>query len=488
MALQPHQIVVFDEPIKNKIRKQMDPELHENIFWIIASSTSSGKTFVITNYSIPFCVESDLNVIFTSPNIASLEEVHRSLEDQFAQDCGVTVELYKEFSGEQAFDSRPKNTVRVIVAHPTFLSMQEDTIGPWAAKNSLVVFSDEGHKGFMCSNKEETEEAYGYHIADYEGKWYDSFDRIPTVAWFLLTATPLATTKDKGRFRILSEYFDRNELGKYQASVKKIVLYGSSPVSEDTLKKYSIERESEDLDSCLDGLYRRWAAEDERVRVLSEKYDLPLAKPSRVIQASTGDSIERRYHKAPTENKCLAISRKKDIKGFRLEAYKEYFDLPKNQFRPSSQDVISYFNSLDNPVNHMFMVNVISEAVNISNLTALVSFKERATVQDTSVTFSVIQLLGRMLRWPKTEMKELNSWPALICFAEEKIADGADAGEIYEWIDLVFGYELHIVSSPVNVNGIVDFFNKYSFSIPEWKGFKEKLKVDTLPDRATLGV
>jgi hypothetical protein len=115
----------------------------------------------------------------------------------------------------------------------------------------------------------------------------------------------------------------------------------------------------------------------------------------------------------------------------------------------------------------------VGEAVNIPNANCLLSFHERNTIQDRAVTHNVEQLLGRFIRWP--EVDGIKNWPQAIDYAEKRIAQGVPRDEMYKWISIVFEYEIHMVDTENNVNGIKAFFERHTYNPQEWQDYKERL-------------
>ena len=457
------------DPIVDVIKKNsatLDKKLQ---YSILALSTSAGKTFTVTNFCVQYCLDNGCDVVLTSPNGASLEEVKNEMVARYP-DAYIIMET--GFAGAEPFVTPVTDKRVIILCHPTFLSQQKFAISEWAIKRKLVLFSDEAHKGFMCPDAEDTYEAFGYSISEYTAEWHQCLYAIPHVAWFLLSATPLRTTLTGKEFVCISEYFDKNILCVEQAAVKKVTVYGERVNNATAI---TIDHTYDSLTDSLDSLQQRWNDEDEWLAQVTAKYNLPKAKPSRVVQANQ-QWHARSLLNALGADTALNIGEDKRVYNYNRNDYLRNF--PSNI---RSQDIINHVNSFENTTNKMVANKLIGEAVNIPGLNCMVSFHKRNSVQDGEVTHNVEQFLGRAIRWPSVE--GIKNWKDAIAYAEKRIAQDVPREEMYKWISTVFEYEIHMASSKNNINGIEAFFKRHTYNIQEWTDYKSKLICECIAEQ-----
>jgi len=490
MQLRKYQTDHIYNPIVNVIKETLDKEtlapLNKKLqYSVLALSTSAGKTFTVTNFCVKYCLDNGCDVVLTSPNGASLEEVKDEMVARYP-DAYIVMET--GFAGAEPFVAPVTDKRVIILCHPTFLSQQKFAISEWAKKRKLVLFSDEAHKGFMCPDAKDTYEAFGYSISKYTAEWHQCLYTIPHVAWFLLSATPLRTTFTGKEFEHISEYFDKDELCAEQAAVKKVIVYGELVLSatssyarlfdDGTEEKYEtsyIDHTFNSLDDSLEALQKEWADGDAWLAQVTTEYDLPKAKPARVVQANHQWQARNLYNSLGADT-ALNIHGNKKVYNYNHNDYLRNF--------PSyirSQDIINHVNSFENTTNKMVAIRLIGEAVNIPNLNCMVSFHERNSVQDSEVTHSVEQLLGRMIRWPSVE--GIKNWKDAIAYAEKRITQGVPREVMDKWISTVFEYEVHMVSSKNNISGIKAFFRRHTYNIQEWADYKSRLIYECIAEQ-----
>ncbi|MDA9993218.1 DEAD/DEAH box helicase family protein [bacterium] len=494
MQLREYQTDHIYNPIVDVINQNLQTSKRNPKYSVLALSTSAGKTFTVTNFCVQYCLDNGCDVILTSPNGASLEEVKDEMVVRYP-DAYIIIET--GFAGAEHFVAPVTDKRVIILCHPTFLSQQNFAISKWAKKRKLVLFSDEAHKGFMCSNAEDTFEAFGYSISEYTAEWHQCLYAIPHVAWFLLSATPLRTTFSGNEFAHISEYFDKDVLCAEQAAVKNVTVYspyfpGFSPEMlveefrhhvdpyEDPFPIY--KRISEyirytlvHMDGALDKLNNKWSDEDAWLEKVTQEYKLPVAKPARAVQANN-QWHARNLYRSLAENTSINTGADKKVFGYNRNDYLRNFP---HYIR--SQDMINHVNNKSNSTNVMVANKLIGEAVNIPNLNSMVSFHERNSVQDNAVTHSVEQLLGRMIRWP--DVDGIKNWKDAIAYAENRIAQGVPREVMYKWISTVFEYEVHMSFSENNLYGILAFFQRHTYNPQEWADYKSRLIYECIAEQ-----
>jgi len=484
MQLRVYQKDYIYDPIVDVIKKNFATLNKKLQYSVLALSTSAGKTFTVTNFCVQYCLDNGCDVVLTSPNGASLEEVKDEMVARYP-DAYIVMET--GFAGAEPFVTPVTDKRVIILCHPTFLSQQKFAISKWAKKRKLVLFSDEAHKGFMCPDAEDTYEAFGYSISEYTAEWHQCLYAIPHVAWFLLSATPLRTTFTGNEFEHISEYFDKDVLCAEQAAVKNVTVYGERVVSamsmytclfdgiEEEYETSYIDHTYDSLTDSLDSLQQRWNDEDVWLAQVTAKYNLPKAKPARVVQANQQWHARSLFNTLGADT-ALNIGEDKKVYNYNRNDYLRNF--------PSyirSQDIINHVNSFENTTNKMVANKLIGEAVNIPNLNCMVSFHKRNSVQDSEVTHSVEQLLGRMIRWPSVE--GIKNWKDAIAYAEKRITQGVPREVMYKWISTVFEYEVHMASSGNNINGIEAFFRRHTYNIQEWADYKSRLIYECIAEQ-----
>jgi hypothetical protein len=481
MQLRDYQNTHIYTPIVERIKYNLD-NTHNRQFDVLGLSTSAGKTFTITNFCTEFCFSIGCDVIITSPNSASLEEIKNTIIQSSSQPYIIVA---NGFAGETAFVAPQPDKQVVLLCHPTYLSQNIEDIDAWSKTRKVVIFSDEAHQGFMCSGPEDTAIAYGYSINDYTAAWHQCLYGISHVAWFLFSATPLKTTDCDDTFNVISEYFDRDSLCELQAAVKNITLYGNAPPSLFFSNLFDggefdnhrsatefVNFETRPLIDCLDDLNSKW---NENLTWLDEFYkkhpDFPAAKPAQAIQAKNTMQAQRIYSQLGSGS-AIAVDRAKFVWGANFDFYLRKFDC-----NITSQKIFDYVGQYDNNTTKLIANKSIGNAVNIANLNCLLSFHDRPSVKDWDITTGVEQVLGRMVRFPK--VKGIKDWKDAVDFVETKIKDNKISREdAYKWLDIVFKYEVHMVSSDNNLNGIAKYYAKQSYNPQEWESYIQGLIVD----------
>ena len=480
MQMRDYQKEHIYDPIVDVISKNLTISYTKPAYSILALSTSAGKTFTITNFCVQYCLDNLCDVVLTSPNGASLEEVKDEMVARYP-DAYIIMET--GFAGAEPFVAPVTDKRVIILCHPTFLSQQKFAISQWAKKRKLVLFSDEAHKGFMCPDAEDTFEAFGYSIREYKAEWHQCLYAIPHVAWFLLSATPLRTTFSGKEFVHISEYFNKDTLCKEQAAVKSVTVYPEKDLLSkffeipDTYLYNYIRSTHKAIDKVFSDLQSNWAKEDAWLKKVTAKYKFPTAKPARAIQAKNQWHARTLY---VTAGKKTAINTGSDKKVFGYNRNDYLRNFP-HYIR--SQDIINHINDKTNDNNKMVANKLIGEAVNIPNLNCIISFHMRNSVQDCEVTHNVEQLLGRMIRWP--DVDGIENWPQAIAYAENRITQGVPRDIMYKWISTVFEYDVHMIESPNNINGISAFFDRHTYNPEEWKEYKQRLIYEAVAQQKT---
>ena len=476
MQLRDYQTDHIYNPIVDVIKKNFQTTNTAPQYSVLALSTSAGKTFTVTNFCVQYCLDNGCDVILTSPNGASLEEVKDEMVVRYP-DAYIIMET--GFAGAEPFVAPITDKRVIILCHPTFLSQQKFAISNWAKKRKLVLFSDEAHKGFMCSDAEDTFEAFGYSISEYTAEWHQCLYAIPHVAWFLLSATPLRTTFSGNEFAHVSEYFDKDVLCAEQAAVKNVTVYskpliGPFEVPDQYISEY-IRHTHEHMHDVLDELKNKWSTEDAWLEKVTQEYKFPAAKPARAVQAKN-QYHARTLYRSLAENTSINTGADKKVFGYNRNDYLRNFP---HYIR--SQDMINHVNNKSNSTNVMVANKLIGEAVNIPNLNSIVSFHERNSVQDNAVTHSVEQLLGRMIRWP--DVDGIKNWKDAIAYAEKRIAQGVPREVMYKWISTVFEYEVHMSESENNLYGILAFFQRHTYNTQEWADYKSRIIYECIAEQ-----
>lgn len=481
MKLRDYQNTYIYEPIVKTISHNLENS-HPPRFSVLGLSTSAGKTFTITNFCTEYCFDVGCDVIITSPNAASLEEIKNVVASSSSNPYMM---MATGFTGDRGFTAPLTDKPVILLCHPTYLSQNLDEVNQWTQNRKVIVFSDEAHQGFMCSGPEDTQMAYGYSISDYAAAWHNCLYGIDHIAWFLFSATPLKTTEHYDTFNVISEYFDRDGLCDQQGAVKSITLYGKLR----TKMHFNNLFESEEIDAyenakdfvsfnrnplqeCLDEIKTKWHEQDVWLKQFYNNHkDFPQAKPARAVQAkNTAHAKSLTY--ALGQNTAIAVDKEKWVYGGDQNFYVRNFNNC-----VTSQKILDHVADIFSPTNKLVANRTIGTAVNIANLTSLVSFHERPSILDWDVTTGVEQVLGRMVRFPK--VKGISSWIEAIDFAENKIAQGSVSREdAYKWIDLVFKYDVHMVASENNLNGVAKYYSKQSYNPNEWQCYIDQLVVE----------
>lgn len=419
------------QPIVDKIEKNMWSTTGlPYVFSKLALATGAGKTSTIVNKNFEHALSIGCDICYTSPNPASIEEVVGDVEYLYPDANIIHV---KGFTGAASlpFDREKKN---IILCNPTVLSQNISAFKFFEDRN-LVIFSDEAHKGFMCSGAHETKEAFGYNISEYHAAWHTCLYNIPHLAWFLISATPLSTTFKGKEYETITEFFDKSILCAEQKAVKSVNFFKSWDFDEETL-------------------YENWKKEDEWLKIATKKYNLPKTKPARLIQHHCNYQANWSFNKS--DNVAIAITDRKTTKSAR------------NFLCWGNADsVFKYVSNYDNNVNMLNANKLIDDSVNIHNASVIVSYKDRNSIQYDHVTHPVEQLLGRMLRWPKVE--GLNNWYDVVYYMLDKIQQGVPVDVMQKWTDLIFKYDVYLKDSYNNRNGVRAFLNRQTYNVDEWE-------------------
>jgi hypothetical protein len=457
-----YQIEHIYNPIMNKVKENIrDLELNTR-FNVLGLSTSAGKTFTICNFVVDSCLSEGCDVIYTTPNHASLDEVEAEITAAYPKTKVVKI---AGFSGETPFVDPGTDESVIYIAHPTFVSQNKDAIGQWSRDRKLVVFSDEAHKGFMCPDKDSTEDAHGYHIENFTAEWYSCREAIPNVGWFLVSATPLKTTENPDLFETISTFFDNDILSLYQAASKSVNIYGTysqrfrQPAAFDYPGGYLhpnalVKMVNSFKENCA------WVSE------ATAKWNLPKSKPVMVIQARNTQQAKDFFHKLDADIGIaiseLKLSKEKSENSYDYTQYK------------TSHDVMSQLRKKHTLPTVLIANKSVGESVNIPGITNLVSFHRHDSVKKYDITHVVEQVLGRCIRFP--DIEGISTWTDLMEYKLKRLEEGVPAEILEKWIDLVFNYDVHLVGTPNNIQGAKNFFSKHTMNSEEWSSYIEKVQ------------
>lgn len=409
-------------------------------YYTLALATGSGKTTVIAKFNFDHAMRKGCDIIYTNPNAASLDEVFEICLKNYPES---NIIMDKSFTGKCHLDII--EGTNIILCHPTVLSQNPDAFNVLEDRN-VVVFSDEAHKGFMCPGAEYSRQAFGYSIPLYEAQWHNCIHNIPSVAWFLISATPLQTTHNHYMFNPISEFYQKDVLCSRQKACKSVTYIN--------------------LEDHEEAMNEKFKQEDEFNEYVTQKYDLPRTKPTRLIQEVDTYHAEESYKKY-FDHSAICIAKAKCAKHTGIITWYN-----SHKFN-NSHSVFNHVNDMNTSTHTLIANRLIGEAVNIPNATCIISYQKRPTIQYGHATQGIEQLLGRMLRWPRVE--GLNCWEDVIEFAEMKISQGADRKEIYDWVDLVFKYEIHVMGSWINKRGVEEFLKKHTYNIDAWEEYLERV-------------
>lgn len=459
LEMRDYQIKHIYNPIMDKVKENIRyPELNTR-FNVLGLSTSAGKTFTISNFVIDSCLREGCDVIYTTPNHASSDEVEAEIAAAYPKTKVVKI---AGFSGETPFVDPVTDESVIYIAHPTFVSQNKDAIGQWSRDRKLVVFSDEAHKGFMCPDKDSTEDAHGYHIENFTAEWYRCREAIPNVGWFLVSATPLNTTENPDLFETISTFFDNDTLSLYQAANKSVNIYGVR-----SRLPTAFEYPGEPLHPAK--LVRMVNSFKENCAWVSEataKWNLPKSKPVMVIQARNTEQAKKFFHMLDADIGIsiseLKLSKEKIENNYEYTTYK------------TSHDVMSQLSKKHTLPTVLIANKSVGESVNIPGITNLVSFHRHDSVKNNDITHVVEQVLGRALRFSKTE--GISTWTDLIEYKLKRLEEGVPAEILEKWIDLVFKYDVHLIGTPNNIQGAKKFFSKHTMNPGEWSSYIERVQ------------
>jgi hypothetical protein len=475
----------------------------KSLLKFLALSTSSGKTFTACNFVVPAIVEMGCDVIYTVPNCASIEEVTEELKLQLPDHLvwgdkslfGGNFEVPKLKTGQQM----------VAVMHPTVCSSGDnrEIIADLCKDRKVVFISDEAHLGLTCPDAEYTRMAFGGYNAKHEANWFDAIVSFETVAWFMISATPRAPVfVCEDTYDIISEYYDREVLCASQKAIKKVVFYTDDSAAYNNCSKNK-RNEADDIIRELDcaeisndsisvcpnnftqlnaNLVNGFKDEVDWLNMVTKEFDLPATKPAGIIQTN-GDKAHQIYHSLGVMGMfpVITTTRDKQVYGFAKPNYQHEF----NKDKPNSAQAISFVGNYSNEYNVLVANKIVGEAVNLRNANFLVSDHYRDSCNDTDITTTVEQLLGRVIRWPDVE--GINNWKDAIEYREARIADGVPRDVMDRWIDIVFKYEVHMAYSAINAAGVKKFLSKHTFGTVEWANYLKRFDVISRARYGTKG-
>lgn len=451
MQLREYQKEKIYDPVVEIIDSSLSNPPFEKIFNILALATGSGKTTVIAKFCFAHALSKGCDIIYTNPNAASLDEVFDICLSDYRYS---NIIMEKSFTGKGQLNLTDDHNI--ILCHPTVLSQNVEAFECLEDRN-VVVFSDEAHKGFMCPSAVYSRQAFGYPIPSYEAQWHNCINEIPNIAWFLISATPLQTTYNHSMFRLASEFYEKDVLCERQKACKSVTYIGQ-----------------DDLDGHEAAMNEKFKQDDQFLEDVTQKYDLPQTKPTRLIQEVNTYHALNSYNNY-FDHSAICIATAKRAKHTGTKSWCNRFQFSR------SYEVFKHINDMREKTHTLIANRLIGEAVNIPNATCIVSYQSRPTIQCGHATQGVEQLFGRMLRWPNVE--GLDCWEDVFEFVENKISQGADRKEMYDWVDLVFKYEIHVRDSWINMYGVDVFLNKHTYNIDAWEEYLQRIisKVQNKP-------
>ena len=501
------------EPILQAVSDSLSGKLDNNLANFLQLSTSAGKTFTTCNFVIPELINMGIDVIYTVPNSAAISEVEEMINQ-------ATNKLKKpplvfsahSFAGgvfEFPMWDYPGQKL-IVVCHPTFVSLNFEVFKDFCSDRDVVAISDEAHKGFSCPELEHQQLCFGYGanwdliISEDERenhlRWYKSFSTCGFKSWFLVSATPLAAVFiADSHYRIISKFMNREILCKQQKAVKSVTFYnGDSPL--DKFENINILEAEELIDqsgymklseACL-FQYGKKASVNEDIILkcektnnwltkISEKYDLPKAKPATIIQSNNSETEAPNIFENMSKKNirsAIAVSNIKAVDGFKIPNTLSQFGTKK----PTSNQILEFIGKYNNDVRYVVANKIVSEAISLRNTTVLVSNHARTTNTDNEVTAQVEQLLGRLLRFP--EVKGIRDWQDVYDFSERKISEGVPVYVMDRWIEVVFMYDIHMIFSPINVSGTKKFLNTHTYDVPDFRRYLKRFQVNSTLNRA----
>lgn len=483
LEMRDYQIEHIYNPIINKVKENIRyPELNTRLN-VLGLSTSAGKTFTLCNFVMKSCLSEGCDIIYTSPNATSLDEVEAEVKIAYPKTRIIKI---RDFSGGAHFPLPNTDEQVIYIVHPTSVSQNKYEIGRWSENRKLVVLSDEAHKGFMCPDKDSTEEAHGYHIDQFTAEWYSCGKVIPNVGWFLVSATPLTPTENPDLYEIISYFFDRDILSSYQAANKAVHMYGDRfttplPGFEGGLINYTGAPLSI---SALIKIVNSFKEDCAWVNETAKKWNLPKTKQAMIVQAESSEQAQHffnvlpadlgisidsmKYTKEKEEDKSIFV----DKDGYTYAGHKSSYDVMRQVIRKNTQPTVLIANKS------------IGESVNIPGITSLVTFHRHSSVKNIELTHVLEQVLGRCIRWPDVE--GIKNWYELIEFKLKKLEEGMPEEILNKWIDLVFNYEVHLPDTPYNVKGVEKFFSKHTRSSEEWPLYTQKVLETVRSEKQTV--
>jgi len=449
-----------------------------DIYYVLELSTSAGKTYTIMEVGIKEVIASGIDlIVYSSPNHSSLNTEYDKVMKLYSDTCNI----YKATSIGGNFNANIDTSKPVIIlCHPTFFSASnnkksDENILKGIVKSKklkAVFFIDEAHKGTMMSDTINDINTNGKPAKSNE--WYKGFTSIPTVSIFLLTATVKKNVPYSSVFKVISSYFDRDELCNRQAAVSKVVKYGVDKNSigsiEDDHKSLfvlPIHRYIEYVNHLpsYTTIYELWGKKRDRLNFLTSKYNFPIAKPIMLIQGNATESTTGIYNNFADLKATLTLNDNKSIK--------------QTHYKPeSTSEIIDILNDVNQSHDSIIAINNIAESININTATMMVIDRRwinRQKDKAAQAEAPLVQVLGRMNRFPTVE--DINTWDDVFAYKKTRLKEGISNDIINEWIDLVFKYEIHLFDTNVARCAVETFFSEHTYNPEEWEVYlKEKEK------------
>lgn len=480
LPMRQHQKEYIYDPVVDYVdRHKLLPPSTERPYQVLGLSTSAGKTFTANEHLVEYYINNGLCFVFTSRLTAGIDEVSKRISELHPTTplfvskavAGCSTDPYHFIKNAPVHSDDPF----VMVCTPEYLHSQQHGFSDWIIEHNkkVVIMSDEGHNGFMCPNKESTKQDHGYFIGGYTAEWYNMKKHIPTVAWFLISATPLNSTMDHPDYELLSEFYDREILCQYQKRVKSITMvrglreqYTGTAESffdfdNDDNSEFIVDTDNTLKDLMLLG-HQHNAQEQQWLRQVESQYGFPSAQPTTLVQSATSEDAEKDYMYLGS-NTVINISDRKEVynQGWSVHKY-------------SSQELIDIINDQNNESVCMVANQSVGEAINVHGATRLYSYHEKKSIKSADVTHKVEQTQGRMIRWPKVD--GIHNWYDVYRYKAKRVAEGVPEDIIDKWIDIVFTYDV-FVSSHLNVErGLVAFYDKHTYRPAEWDEYLSRIE------------
>lgn len=446
------------DPIVNEINTHLHIQSHlrkNDYYSYISLGTGAGKTHVIVKYAIPFSIEKGCDVMYTTPNHASLQDEAKRIQDAYP-DANVIVDSSIASCGYWEFSDTKPN---IIVCFPTAAKYAVDRLNDRPGLKPLVVFSDEFHQGFCCGPDDDPFERYGMRLSNFTGEWNKLRKKIKNVvAWIGLTATPLNGMDKDPNFKLIGSYHDRNILGLTQKrlKIKKIAKHKYNTWDYSKFAEDNAKERSEFIKMC-------------------KRYKLPIYHSKTLLHSKNNDNLLNGFNAARGsmrgdamiltcwEKKCTLPNYPRKVKGFKKMV-----------------EGVRYLNK-DSDCHTLYANQIAKNALNVHNINCFVTDAKYTSVKNDNVTHQVVQLFGRGNRWPVAynfNGKLINNWHDVFAFKYAGMAKGIPEEIMDKYIDYVFTVNMYIFDAPVILTGLAEYTSTNTFGEDEWETFLTKIESD----------